>query len=119
MFKMAEILKELSAKDAREVIYFAGRYFKGSPHIESGGKEFFADVFDREPDPRVYDATLRLIEHIESVIGKKAPDFDIDTDDLVLSALADFEIGLEPNVGQSSQAEAEAFFAKFAAPNWR
>lgn len=116
MINIAKILEGKSVTNARETAYFLSRYFKGMPALEPEGKDFFADVFDREPEEEVRNATLEIIAQIEADIGRPAWDFDDETVDSVLKEITDFENGLERTVSADQANEASKFFSEVSQP---
>lgn len=112
MVNIAKVLEGMSVVHARETAYFLSRYFKGMPALEPEGKNFFADVFDQEPEEDVRSATLEIIAQIEADVGRPAWDFDDETVGSVLNAITDFENGLEKIVSLDQASEASKFFSE-------
>lgn len=102
-------ISEFSPENAREIVYFLIRYFKSARFLEEGGRDIFADVFDKEPAPEIKSATLDSIASIEDEMGSKAVDFDDELSDKVLDTLTDLESSLNPVSSKETMIRASSF----------
>jgi hypothetical protein len=78
MTNILGLLKDHSAKDAVDALYYAARTIKQSYLLKEREKDFFDDESRSAPSDEVRALSLKLVEVIEAEVGKKAADFDSD-----------------------------------------
>jgi hypothetical protein len=105
-------LVKFGPSDRREILYFLVRYFKQSRHLEETGKDIFDDVFDRRPDPAIYEATLASIELVEAFYGRPAVQFDDATSYEVIDLLTEIEREIDEDPSAADLERASAFLRK-------
>lgn len=76
MKQIFDIIQENSIPDIRSSFYYLGRYLKQADSFEEYQKDIFEDDEKSRPSELVKALTLRLIEAIEQLAGKKAKYFE-------------------------------------------
>ncbi|MFD0938532.1 hypothetical protein [Methylobacterium trifolii] len=116
MIDFSKIITGFNDEQARNIAYYLTRYFKGSPHLEKGGKDIFSDVFESEKDESVRSVTLKSIEAVEKEAGLSASKFDNNTVYKVLNAITKFEESITGRSSDKSLAGADRFFSNMTGP---
>lgn len=76
MKKLEDLVHGHEVIDIRSAFYYLSRYLKQADYFTEYEKDFFEDDYQSAPSDVAKDLTFSLIELIEEIAGKKAPEFD-------------------------------------------
>lgn len=76
MKNIRPLLETSSPEDARSALYYLNRYLKQASTFDNYGKDLFADDVNSQPNDKVRELTIVLIDFIENQEGRRASTFE-------------------------------------------